>query len=286
MRIWIVGKQGMLSQSFQRILSQKGIDFFATSRSEVDLTRPAAVQEHFERQPFTHIINCAAYTAVDLGEIEEEKAFLVNSRGVEILAALAKEKGKKILHFSTDYVFDGTKGSPYEEKDLCSPLSVYGKTKRLGEEKLLLIYPESCIIRTSWLFGKEGNHFVKTIIRLMREKETLNIVSDQRGRPTFSDDLVLASLELLLLDRSGLFHFANQGETSWFEWAQEVYAKLQEKNISLRCTSLVPITTKEYGAKAPRPLYSVLSTKKIEPLLSSKMRHWKESLQECMEEIL
>lgn len=281
MRIWIVGKEGMVAESIQRVATEKGIDWFATSREEANLASSTSIREIFNREPFTHIINCAGYTAVELAESEEAEAFLINTKGVEFLATYAKERGKKLLHFSTDYVFDGRKESPYEEEDRCAPLSVYGKTKWLGEEKVLAIAPESCIVRTSWLFGRRGDHFVKKIAERMHRESSVSVVSDQRGRPTFCDDLALASMELL--SHAGLFHFANRGESSWFTWAEEIYRILLEKGATLRCASPVPVTTKEYPTRAARPLYSVLSTKKAEALLSFTPRHWKEPLEEYLQ---
>ena len=281
MRLWIIGKNGMLAKAFQRICEEEEIDFIATSKKEVDVSEPTHLQAQFETLSFSHIINCSGYTAVDSAENSEEQARLLNVGCVENLAKLSSLYKKKLIHFSTDYVFHGQRSFPYTEENECNPLSIYGKTKREGEEKLLAIYPEACLIRTSWLFGKEGNHFVKTMMKLMKEKESIRIVSDQIGRPTFCDDLVRATLTLL--EQNGLFHIANSDEVSWHEFATEIYQCLKRKNIPMNCREILPIKAREYGAIANRPPYSVLSTRKFERQGKFSLRSWKECLDEVVE---
>lgn len=281
MRIWIIGKNGMLAKAFQRICKEEGLDFIATSKKEVDLSASNDLQAQFETLSFSHIINCSGYTAVDHAENSGEQAYLLNVTCVENLARLSSMYKKKLIHFSTDYVFDGQSNLPYTEENGCNPLSIYGKTKREGEEKLLSLCPEACLIRTSWLFGKEGSHFVKTMMKLMREKESIRVVSDQVGRPTFCDDLVRATLTLL--DQNGLFHVANSDEVSWHGFATEIYRCLKIKNIPMNCREILPIKTKEYGAVANRPPYSVLSTIKFERQGNFSLRSWKECLHEVID---
>ena len=280
MRLWIIGKNGMLAKAFQRICKKEGIDFISTSKKEVDISQSTDVQAQFETLSFSHIINCSGYTAVESAEKSKEQAHLLNVQSVENLARLSSIYKKKLIHFSTDYVFDGGKGLPYTEEDECNPLSIYGKTKREGEEKLLTLCPEACLIRTSWLFGKEGNHFVKTMMKLMKEKESIQIVSDQVGKPTFCDDLVRATLTLL--EQRGVFHIANRGEVSWHEFATEIYQCMKRKNIPMNCREILPIKAKEYGTIAPRPPYSVLSTVKFEKQGKFSLRSWKECLDEVV----
>ncbi len=272
MKIWIIGRWGTLALAMQRKCREKGIDFIATSRKEVDLESEEAVKAQFETLAFTHVINCSGYNAVDQAEEESDKAHTLNGEAVGLLARLSKKKGNKLIHFSTDYVFDGKKEG-YEEGDKVSPLSEYGKSKELGEKLLMEHCPEACLIRTSWLFGRDGNHFVKTMMKLMEEKETLGVVSDQRGRPTYADDLAEAVLSLL--DKSGTYHFANEGETTWHSFAEVIKRKLEKKK-KIRCRKVNPITTATFGAKAKRPTSSVLKTEKFSP------PHWEIGLDEVV----
>ncbi|QVL55966.1 MAG: dTDP-4-dehydrorhamnose reductase [Simkaniaceae bacterium] len=277
MKLWILGKRGILSSAMQRKCKEKGIDFVATSRKEVDLHQEEAIQAQFETLSFTHVINCAAYTAVDRAEEEEEKAHALNARAIEILAKHANAYRKKLIHFSTDYVFDG-KEKGYGEDSETAPLSIYGKSKEAGEKLLKKYHPEACLIRTSWLFGKEGNHFVKTMVRLMQEKEMIGVVSDQWGRPTYADDLAEAALTLL--DASGTYHFANAGETTWHGFAEAIKKSLEKNNVPLKCQQVNPISTEDFGVIAKRPASSILKTENFSP------PHWEEGLEEVIRHAL
>lgn len=277
MKVWIIGRWGMVAQALQRKCREKGIDYIATTRREVDVASKEALKAQFETLSFTHVINCAGYTAVDQAEDEEEKAYLLNAEAVKHLAELAKAHGKKLIHFSTDYVFNGEKKA-YGVDDPITPLSVYGKSKGAGEETLRAHYPSACLIRTSWLFGREGNHFVKTMVELMKTEDVLKVVSDQKGRPTYADDLAEAALTLL--DKSGTYHFANQGETTWHRFAETIRNKLKEKNYLVKCREVAETTTEEFGAKAKRPLSSVLKTEHFSPA------HWEEGLEEVLDHVL
>ncbi len=274
MKLWIIGKKGMLAKAFQRVCDQKKIAYIATSKEEANIT-------DLEMSPddCTHVINCSGYTNVDGAESDPEGAYSLNVQGVKNLICLARQKGLKLVHFSTDYVFDGKKNAPYLEEDVCVPLSVYGKTKREGEV-LLEDFSNSLLIRTSWLFGRDGNNFAKTMLKLMREKKELQVVADQRGRPTFAEDL--AEVTLKLLPYSGTFHFANHGVVSWYEWAQCISDMAREKGHPITCEKIFPLTTEAFGREATRPLYSVLATQKIENLLNLKLNHWSEGLQKIL----
>ncbi|MCB1109884.1 MAG: dTDP-4-dehydrorhamnose reductase [Chlamydiia bacterium] len=277
MRLWIIGKRGILSSAMQRKCQEKGIDYLATSRKEVDLEHLEAVDAQFKTLMFTHVINCAGYTAVDRAEEEEEKALALNAEAIETLAKLSKMHGKKLIHFSTDYVFDG-KEKGYDVQAVTAPLSVYGKSKEEGEKRLKQYYPEACLIRTSWLFGKEGTHFVRTMIHLMQEQEMVGVVNDQWGRPTYADDLAEAALSLL--DASGTFHFANLGETTWHGFAEVIKKKLEEVCSPLKCQKVQPISTAEFGAKAKRPPSSILKTEAFSP------SHWEKGLEEVIRHVI
>jgi dTDP-4-dehydrorhamnose reductase len=249
MKVWIIGKWGKLSQAMQRKCKENGIDFVASTRQEVDLENEEAVRAQFETLTFTHVINCSGYTAVDQAEEEKEKAHALNAEAVALLAKLSKEKGNKLIHFSTDYVFDGEKEA-YGEEDERAPLSEYGRSKEAGERFLMEHYPEALLIRTSWLFGKEGNDFVKTMIKLMEAA-------------------------LSILDESGTYHYANEGETTWHSFAEMIQKKLEEKK-QVRCKKIEPISSEDFGAKAKRPASSVLLTEKFSP------PHWEVGLEEVL----
>lgn len=274
--IWLCGAAGMLGSHFQRLLTHRKISFVMSDVKEVDITSAEAVSRFVAKNQVSHIINCAAYTNVDKAEDEKDKAFLINTTGVVNLALAAKQYQAKVIHFSTDYVFDGCGKIPYTEEDECHPLSVYGESKREGEIRLLELLPGALIIRTSWLFGFPGKNFVNTILRLMQEKETLKIVSDQIGRPTYCEDLAVATLDLL--DHQGIFHFANQGETSWFQFACDIQKKAKALQFPSILQTIEPISSEEYITKVKRPAYSVLDTSKAEKILKKPIRHWHEAL--------
>lgn len=272
MRVWLVGKSGMLCNSFEKLLREG--DCFVTDEHQVDICNREAVEDV---DGYTHIINCAAYTNVDGAEKEIERAFAVNRNGVQNLAEAAKKRGAKLVHFSTDFVFDGKREVPYREEDLPNPLSVYGKSKYEGEKCVWGASEKNLVIRTSWLFGDGRANFVKTMVKLLRERKGLHVVSDQVGCPTFSDDLARATMDLL--DCEGLFHFSGTGAVSWYGFAQEIASCLPDCS-----TQIHPITTEEYGGLAPRPVYSVLSTKKAQR--NTVVRNWREGLEAYVQRLI
>lgn len=275
MKIWITGRKGMLASHFNRLLVRRDLPFVSTGKEEVDITSESAVRSFVKDNQITHIINCAAYTQVDKAESEADAAFQINAKGPENLG----KSGAKVIHFSTDYVFNGKNVVPYREEDVCAPLGVYGTTKREGEKKLLEVNPtKACIIRTSWLYGAPGKNFVDTMIRLMEERETLRVVQDQVGCPTYCQDLAEATLQML--DEAGIFHFANSNQTSWFEFSKEICKQAKEAGWSLKVNSIEPIQTHEYPTPAKRPAYSTLSTDKVAHLLGGKPRPWQDALKD------
>lgn len=278
-KLWIIGKRGLLARAFQRVCQEKGVDFIATSRKEVDVRDQQALEAQFATLKFTHLINCAAYTAVDRAEEESEKAYALNVKAVEHLAQLAAAHKKKLIHFSTDYVFDGEQEKGYTETCFPRPISVYGKTKEEGERRLFDNYPQACVIRTSWLFGKEGKSFISVMRELMQKEKRIEVIADQTGRPTFCDDLVEAALRLL--DAKGVFHFANQGVTSRYEWACAIRDALKEKG-EIACREIIPVLSRDLKQVAKRPRCSILETDKYEKRLAICPRHWKHPLIECV----
>lgn len=279
-KIWICGSGGMLGSHFTRLLKEKNIPFIATDFKQIDITEQKQVSDFAKAQKVTHIINCAAYTQVDKAETEPKQAYLANALGPYHLAVAARQQGAHVLHFSTDYVFDGQGRAPYSEEDLCSPVNAYGMSKWAGEVKLLNELDHACIVRTSWLYGFPGKNFVETMLQLMSEKEALRVVSDQIGRPTYCQDL--AEVSLNLLDQKGIFHFANTTETSWYDFAKEIHKQSLELGLPLKVQKIEPITTKEYPTPAKRPAYSTLNTSKIEKLVGKTPRTWKLALHDYL----
>jgi len=283
MKIWLIGAKGMLGSAFLNYLLDKPIAVVATTRKEVDITSKEAIANFANLHSFTHIINCAAYTAVDEAEEKQQLAFAVNTLGPGYLADIAKEKDINIMHFSTDYVFDGTTNKPYLETDKPNPCNIYGKTKAEGEVQVAS-YRKSCIIRTSWLFGIQGKNFVSNILNKMATQEEVFVVDDQIGRPTFCTDLVECAV--VLLDHQGIFHFANKEATSWYELAKTIYEEAKQLGYSMKCLSIKPIKTIDYPTLAKRPNYSILDTTKLEQLLHLMPRPWKEALQDYLKQYL
>lgn len=275
-KIWICGASGMLGSHFKRLLTNRKIPFIANDHQRIDITDLDSVSDFIRINKISHVINCAAYTQVDKAEIEQKQAYLVNAIGPHYLGIAGRRHGARVLHFSTDYVFDGKGRSPYSEDHYCTPISAYGMSKLAGEIKLLDEHQRSCIIRTSWLFGIPGKNFVETMLGLMSEKDQLRVVYDQIGRPTYCQDLAEVALELL--DEEGVFHFANAFETSWFQFAKEIHRQAKELGFPLKMKTIEPIPSHEYPTVAKRPPYSTLSTKKIEGYLGTAPRPWQEAL--------
>lgn len=237
-------------------------------------------------RPIEWIVNCAAYTAVDRAEDEQNTCRALNVDGPRNIGRVAAEIGAKVLHISTDYVFSGEARKPYMEDDPVSPQCVYGTTKAQGEASLRAECPQSIIVRTAWLYGKHGPNFVKTMVRLMNEKDSIGVVADQFGSPTWARDLVDAILTILRSpERSfGIYHFTNEGVTNWYDFAREIYTEGRELGIIHHECAVRPLTTAEYPAKAKRPQYSVLSKEKIKKAFKATIPEWQESLRSYLKE--
>ena len=278
MTVWIIGAFGMLGSAVASAFEKKGLKTLKTGRQDADIGDIDALRSFSENKGVTHIINCAAYTKVDLAEKEEALAFRINAKGPENVGRIAMEIGAKVLHFSTDYVFDGTSETPYFENIDVSPMNVYGKSKSEGEQRLLKTFPQACIIRTSWLFGLNGENFISKMLHLMETKKELRVVQDQFGRPTFCEDLAQAAV--LLLDASGTFHFANREATNWYEFTRSIYDEAKKSGFSVNCEKIIPVSSDQFPTLAKRPQYSVLDTTKIEGVLGLSPRPWKEALKD------
>ncbi|MFQ6704088.1 MAG: dTDP-4-dehydrorhamnose reductase [Alphaproteobacteria bacterium] len=242
----------------------------------LDITDMVAVNKFVSENNIDLIINCAAYTAVDKAEDDIDMATKINVDGPRNLA----KTGVKIIHISTDYVFDGTSHKPYTTDDETNPVSVYGKTKRAGELAVLENAPVAVVIRTAWLYSPYGNNFVKTMQRLGRERDSINVVADQIGTPTYAGDLADAIVQIISQmnkQNSGVYHFTNMGVCSWYDFASEI--------MDLSCINcdVNPINSDQYPTRAKRPFYSVLDKSKIQNVFGIKIKHWKQSLKECLE---
>ncbi|MFZ5897277.1 MAG: dTDP-4-dehydrorhamnose reductase [Myxococcota bacterium] len=281
--IWITGGRGMLATALAACLQRAGVGFVATD-SELDVSDAGRVLAFARSERPSLIVNAAAYTRVDDAETHRDEAFRVNASGVQYLAEAARALGVRLLHYSTDYVFDGAGSSPYREDHPMAAVSVYGASKQRGEELANKVLPDSCVIvRTSWLFGENGANFVKTMVRLMQTQDEVRVVSDQQGRPTYTHDLAEVSLALCGAfgdppAPAGTYHFANSGPTTWHGFAQGIRDVCLELGMKLAVQRIVPVTTAEFPRPAPRPAYSVLDTHKIEAYLGGEARSWRDAL--------
>ncbi|CAA6800329.1 MAG: dTDP-4-dehydrorhamnose reductase (EC, partial [uncultured Sulfurovum sp.] len=249
-------------------------------RDELDIKNQDEIQSFIKKNAINIIINCAAYTAVDKAEEEQALADEINHQAVKYLAKISKEKNIKLIHISTDYVFDGRNFRPYVETDSTSPNGVYGQTKLDGEIAMKKINPKnSILIRTSWVYGSYGNNFVKTMLRLGKEKESLGVIFDQVGTPTYARDLAKAILDILpqlTNDKVETYHYSNEGVLSWYDFAKEIM-----RMGKLECV-INPIETKEYPTPAMRPHYSLLNKRKIKEKFNITIPFWKDSLDSCL----
>ena len=274
-KILITGANGQLGQSvLEQSKNYKEIECFFATQDQLDITNLELIKTYFEDKNFDFVVNCAAYTAVDKAEDDQEKAFLVNAKAVEYLAKITAEKNIPFIHVSTDYVFDGTEAKPRLETDQTNPICVYGETKLQGEVFALNNNPQTIILRTAWVYSRFANNFVKTMLRLFSEKDSLSVVSDQIGSPTNALDLAKAILDIISKDELtfGIFNYSNEGECSWFEFAQKI------KEFSGSSIEINPVDSSAYPTKAKRPAYSLLDKTKIKEIYQVDVPNWEESL--------
>ncbi|MDC7224104.1 MAG: dTDP-4-dehydrorhamnose reductase [Spirochaetales bacterium] len=277
--IWLVGAKGMLGQEVAGLFEERGLSFCGTDR-DTDITNLDVLRDFARDRDIDWIVNCSAYTAVDRAEEEREAAFLINEKGVENLGRVARELDARVIHLSTDYVFPGTKDASLEEDEPTGPTSVYGESKLAGERALLRENPRSFIIRTAWLYGEGGNNFVSTMLRLMGERESLKIVDDQIGSPTWTGDLAALMAAVIESDSQefGVYHFSGEGRTSWFGFAREIYRQGRERGLLTKECVLNPCTSDEYPTPARRPAFSLLSKGKVISTFNRTVLPWEESL--------
>ena len=273
----LIGANGMLGSAFAEDLRNKGIAYTPLTENEIDITDRQSL--HILKDiKANFVINCAAYTAVDLAEQEKDKAFSVNGHGVENLAQAAKDYDFFLVHYSTDYIFSGSSKNGYAETDQPMPLSVYGASKLQGEQYLGSLLPEKqyLLLRTAWLYGPNGKNFVQTMLKLADKQHIIKVVDDQFGCPTYSHDLVKWTLDLLNAGENGIYHAVNSGQCSWCEFAKKIF-ELAKKDVKV-----MNISTAEYPTPARRPQYSILCNDKLKKALKYNVRNWQEALSDYL----
>lgn len=278
--ILITGSNGQLGSEIRELSSNYSYNFFFTDRNNIDITSKDSIRSFYQTNNINVIINCAAYTAVDKAESDEINADLINRKAVKKLSLVSKELDIKLIHISTDYVFDGRNFKPYKEEFQTNPQGVYGKTKLDGENEMRDINPKnSIIIRTSWVYSSFGNNFVKTMLRLGKEKESLGVIFDQVGTPTYAKDLAKTILDIIPQinnDKVEIYNYSNEGVLSWYDFAKEIM-----KMAKLDC-KINPIETFQYPTPAKRPHFSLLNKSKIKSTFNIEIPYWKDSLDECL----
>ena len=278
--ILVTGSNGQLGSEIKELSKNYSYNFFFTDRNNIDITSKDNIKAFCQTNNINVIINCAAYTAVDKAESDVENADLINRKAVKKLALVSEELNIKLIHISTDYVFDGKNFKPYCEEFQTNPQGVYGKTKLDGENEMRDINPKnSIIIRTSWVYSSFGNNFVKTMLRLGKEKKELGVIFDQVGTPTYARDLALTILDIIPQinnDKVEIYNYSNEGVLSWYDFAKEIM-----KMAKLNC-KINPIETFEYPTPAKRPHYSLLNKSKMKSAFNIEIPYWKDSLDECL----
>ena len=283
MNILITGCNGQLGNELQLLEAKyQQHTFFNTDVNELDITNQLAVDDYVFRNQIDCVLNCAAYTAVDKAEEQKELCTTLNTVAPSYLAAAVEKRGGCMIQISTDYVFDGTHSTPYVETDTPAPNSVYGCTKLAGELGVTKFCKKSIVIRTAWLYSTFGNNFVKTMLRLGRERKELGVVADQIGSPTYAADLAAAIMTIVEKGvKPGVYHYTNEGVASWYDFTKAIHRMAGIKDCNVK-----PIHTSDYPTAATRPAYSVLDKKKITDDYQLTIPHWEEALQRCMDSLL
>ena len=288
-KILVTGANGQLGNEIRRICRNfPGLEFIFTDVDMLDITNPDAVSVFMEASKPAIVVNCAAYTNVDGAEVNVKNVRKINSLAPQVLAAACAMQDAFLIHISTDYVFDGETHVPYTEDDETNPISVYGNSKLEGEEKIKTVFDNYLIIRTSWMYSEFGHNFVRTIMALAQEHESIEIVNDQFGSPTYARDLANTIIDIIIKSilnpkayLPGIYHYANQGSCSWYEFAQEI---LNIAGIT-KC-QLIPVSTDQFPAVAKHPKYSVLDTSKVRSSFGIGIPNWRDSLRDCLLSIM
>jgi len=277
--VLVTGGKGQLASCLKDITKKtEGHNFIYIDVDELDITKRNNIEDYFKKHEIAYCINCAAYTAVDKAESEEAIAKTINVIGAKNLALACKNNGATLIHISTDFVFDGKQTKPYTEEDKEEPLGVYGKTKLLGENEITTSLKEHFIIRTSWLYSEHGNNFLKTMLRLGKKKNKLNVVADQIGTPTYAKDLAQVIMTIIKTGNTsyGTYHYSNEGVASWYDFARAIF---EQVNFEVKVTS---VKTELYKTAAERPKYSVMDKSKIKNQLTLIIPDWRDSLKQCL----
>lgn len=286
-KVLLIGAKGQVGQELQVTLPQLG-EVISIGREELDLTNSEKIGQLIREIYPDYLVNAAAYTAVDKAETEPDLAYSINATAPKIMAEAAEKIKAKFLHISTDYVFDGRKNTPYLETDLTNPLGVYGQSKLRGEEEIKAVNSQAIILRTAWVYGSYGkSNFVKTMLRLGKEREELKVVVDQVGSPTWAKDIAAAITQLLINadNPAGIYNFTNSGVASWFDLTKAIFEEAKISGIPLKIQRVIPITTAEYPTPAVRPAYSVLSGQKISQQLGYIPPYWRDSLKAMLNQL-
>ena len=286
--IWLIGNKGMLGSDVEKLLRERGLTYWASDK-EVDISDYKALEKFGKDKKIKWVINCAGYTKVDKAEEEIDEAFRINKDGVRNIALFSAKRQIRLIHISTDYVFDGRQEGDavaYREDDETNPINIYGKSKLAGEEEIKKILEEYFIIRTAWLYGLQGNNFIYTMLRLFKERNLVKVVEDQWGSPTYTVNLAGAILKIIEDDSVsyGIYHFTNEGMTSWYEFARTIYKKAKKLGLieDNKKVEIQSIKTEEYPTAARRPRYSGLSKEKIKREFDLKIRDWDKALEDFL----
>jgi dTDP-4-dehydrorhamnose reductase len=280
--IVVFGSSGQLGQCFKKLAENQGISsIYFPAETEANILDIEALKKVFETYKPSYCINCAAYTAVDKAEDEQETALKVNKTGVENLSLLCSQNGSTLFHISTDFVFKGDKSTPRDEESEAAPINVYGQTKLEGEQAVEALLKKYFIIRTGWLYSEYGNNFVKTMLKLGSEREELKVIADQTGTPTYAFDLAACIIDIIKSKSTayGIYHYSNEGIASWYDFAKAIF------EISDTCIKVLPIKTAEYKTKAVRPAYSVMDKSKIKKTFQMEIPYWRDSLVICINKL-
>jgi dTDP-4-dehydrorhamnose reductase len=289
-KILVTGSEGQLGNSIKEWISTNNYqlsDFVFIDLKEVDLSNELAIRDFFAKNFFDFVFNCAAYTAVDAAESSLEIAYMINSKAVRIIAEECKKQNAILIHISTDYVFNGNSIIPYQVDDQTNPQNIYGKSKLSGEQLAFEENPKTIVIRTAWVYSPYGKNFVKTMLSLFKTKEEISVVSDQKGIPTLAIDLAEAMIKISESEnfKFGIYHYTNLEETTWFDFASEIFKLAKQENREVLLQKINKITTKDYPTPAQRPMYSVLNCSKIFNDYRVNLYSWKESLEKVFDRI-
>jgi dTDP-4-dehydrorhamnose reductase len=286
--ILLIGSNGQVGTELQYTLSSN-YKVITVARPQIDLTQPENLRQIIRETQPEIIINAAAYTAVDKAESEPENAHIINAIAPQIVAEESQKLGSFLIHISTDYVFDGNGNYPYQETDITNPLSVYGKTKLAGEIAIQKNCSQHIILRTAWVYGTYGkSNFVKTMLRVGKDRLEVRVVADQIGSPTWAQDIALTITKIipqLTAEIAGIYHYTNSGVASWYDFAIAIFEEAEKLGFPLAINQVIPITTPEYPTPAKRPAYSVLACRKISQLLGTYPPHWRQRLRLMLQEL-